>query len=77
MEKELFSSLNGMKRYINKYRQLKRVIVEHQEEHEQKEKDMKKIMSSMKQKIQEANRIEEKLEEHLREKQLICEKMEA
>ena len=65
-----------MKRYINKYRHLKRVVVEQEEEHEQKE-EMKKIMSSMKQKIQEANRIEEKLEESLREKQLICEKMEA
>ena len=37
-----------MKRYKNKYRQLKRVVVEQEEEHEQKEKEMKKIMSSMK-----------------------------
>ena len=37
MEKELFSALNGMKRYKIKYRQLKRVIVEQKEEHEQKE----------------------------------------
>ena len=45
-----------MKRYKNKFRQLKRVILEQQEEHEQKEKEMKKIMSSMEHKIQETNR---------------------
>ena len=77
MEEELFSALNGLKKYKNKYRQLKFFIDEQQEEHKQKEKEMKKIMSNLKQKIQEENRIEERLEEYLREKQSICERMEA
>jgi len=52
-------SLNGLRRYKNKYRQLKSFFVEQREEHEQKEKEMKKIMSNLKHQIQHANRIEE------------------
>ena len=37
VEKELFSALDGLKRYKSKYRQLKNYIVEQEEEHEQKE----------------------------------------
>ena len=41
-------------------------LVEQQEEHEQKEKEMKKIMSNLKHQIQDANRIEERLEKYLK-----------
>ena len=68
--------MNGLKRYKNKSRQLKSFLVEQQEEHEQKEKEMNKIMSNLKHQIQDANRIEEMLEKYLKEKQLICERME-
>ena len=61
MEEELLNALDGLRRYKNKYRQLKSLVVEQQEEHEHKEKEMKKIMSNMKHQIQEANRIEERL----------------
>ena len=77
MEEELLSALDGLKIYKNKYRQLKSFVVEKHEEHEQKEKEMKKIMSNLKHQIQDANKIEERLEKSLKEKQLICEKMEA
>ena len=77
MEEELLSALDGLRRYKNKYRQLKCFVVEQQEEHEQKEKKIKKIMSNLKHQIQEANRIEESMEKYLKEKQLICEIMEA
>ena len=63
--------------YKNKCRQLKGFLVEQQEEHEQKEKEMKKIVSNLIHQIQEANRIEERIEKSLKEKQLICERMEA
>ena len=58
MEEELLSVLDGLKRYKNKYTQLKSFVVEQQEEHEQKEKEMKKIMSNLKHQIHDANRIE-------------------
>ena len=45
------------------------------EEHEPKEKEMKKIMSNLKHQIQDANRIEQRLEKSLKQKQLICERM--
>ena len=77
MEEELLKDLDGLRRYKNKYRQLKGFLVEQQEEHRKKEKEMKKIMSNMKHQIQDANKIEERLEKSLKEKQLICEKMEA
>ena len=52
MEEELLSALDGLIRYKNKYRQLKSFLVEQQEEHEQKEKEMKKIMRNMEHQIQ-------------------------
>ena len=66
MEKELFSALNGLRRYKDKYRQLKSFVVKQQEENEQKEKEMKKMMSNMKHQIQDANRIEERLEKSIK-----------
>ena len=77
MEEELLISLDRLKIYKNKYRQLKSFVVELQEEHEQKETEMKKIMRNMKHQIQDANKIEERMDKSLKEKQLICEKMEA
>ena len=62
MEEELLSALDGLRRYKNKYRYVKSFVVEQQEEHEQKEKEMNKIMSNMKHQIEYANRIEEILE---------------
>ena len=69
--------MDGLRRYKNKYRQLKGFLVEQQKEHEHKEKEMKKIMSNLKHQIQEVSRIKERLEKSLKEKQLICERMEA
>ena len=57
MEEELLNVLDGLRRYKNKYRQLKRFVLEEEEEHEQKEKEMKKIMSNLKHQIQDENRI--------------------
>ena len=37
VKKELFSALDGLKRYKSKYKQLKNYRVEQEEEHEQKE----------------------------------------
>ena len=56
---------------------MKGFLVEKKEEHEPKEKEMKKIMRNMKHQSQEENRIEERLEKYLEEKKLICERMEA
>ena len=58
--------MDGLRRYKNKYRKLKRFLVEQQEEHGQKEKEMNKIMSNLKHQIQEAIRIEDL--EHLLKK---------
>ena len=58
MEEKLLNALDGLRRYKKKYRQLEGLLVERHEEHEHKEKEMKKIMSNLKHQIQEANRIE-------------------
>ena len=68
MEEELISSLDGLKRYKSKYRELKIFVVEQQEEHEQEEQEMKKNMSNLKHQIQDANRIEERMEKYLKAK---------
>jgi hypothetical protein len=77
MEEELLSALDELRRYKNKYRQLKSFIVEQKEKHEQKEKEMEKLMSKPKNQILEANRMEESLEKSLKEKQITCERMDA
>ena len=69
--------MNGLRRYKNKYRQLEGFLVEQHEEHEQKEKEMKKIMRNLKPQIEEASRTEERLEKYVKEEQLTCESMEA
>ena len=66
MEKEPFDALNGIRRYKNKYRQLKSFFVEQQEDDEQKEKEMKKIMSNLKHQIRDENKIEERMEKSLK-----------
>jgi hypothetical protein len=77
MEEELLSALDELRRYKTRYRQLKIFVVEQKEKHEQKEKEMEKLMSNLKNQILEANRMEESLEKSLKEKQITCERMEA
>jgi hypothetical protein len=77
MEGELLSALDELRRYKTRYRQLKIFVVEQKEKHEQKEKEMEKLMSNVKKQILEANRMEESLEKSLKEKQITCEIMEA
>jgi hypothetical protein len=76
MEEELLSALDELRKYKIKYRQLKIFVVEQKEKHEQKEKEMEKLMSNLKNQILEANRVEESLEKSLKEKQITCENME-
>jgi hypothetical protein len=69
--------LDDLRRYKNRYRQLKSFVVEQKEKNEHKEKEMEKIMSNLKNQILEANRMEQSLEKSLKEKQITCEIMEA
>jgi hypothetical protein len=69
MEEELLSALDELRRYKNKYKQLKSFVVEQKAKHESKEKEMEKLMRNLKKKkILEANRMEESLEKSLKEK---------
>jgi hypothetical protein len=77
MEGELLSALDELRRYKTRYRQLEIFVVELMEKHEQKEKEMEKLMSNLKNQILEANRMEKRLEKSLKEKQITCERMEA
>jgi hypothetical protein len=77
MEEELLSALDELRKYKTRYRQLKSLVVEQKEKHEQKEKKMEKLMSNLKNQILEENRVEESLEKSLKEKQITYEKMEA
>jgi hypothetical protein len=58
MEEEIISALDELRRYKNRYRQLKCFVVKQKEKHEDKEKEMDKIMSNMKNQILEENRME-------------------
>ena len=55
-----------LRKYENRYRQLKIFVVEQKEEYEQKEKEMNKFINNPKNQIQEASRIEERLEKYLK-----------
>ena len=57
MKEELISALDELRKYKHKYRHLKSFIVEQKEKHEQKNKEMEKIMSNLKDKIMEASKI--------------------
>ena len=48
MEATLLSALDEIRRYKNRYKQLKSIVVEQKEKQEQKEKEMEKIMSNLK-----------------------------
>jgi hypothetical protein len=48
MEGELLSALDELRIYENRYRQLKSFVVEQKEKHEQKEKEMEKLMRNLK-----------------------------
>jgi len=58
--------LDELRRYKNRYRQLQSFVVEQKEKHEQKEREMEKIMRNMKIQILEANRMEENLHKSLK-----------
>jgi hypothetical protein len=77
MEEELLSSLDELRKYKTRYRQLKSFVVEQKEKYEQEEKEMEKLMNNMKKQILEANKIEESMEKYLEEKQITVERMEA
>jgi hypothetical protein len=77
MEEELLSALDELRKYKTIYRKMKFFIVEQKENHEQKEKEMEKLMSNLKNQILETNMIEESLEKSIKEKQITCERMEA
>jgi hypothetical protein len=48
MEEEILSALDELRRYKTRYRHLKRFVVEQKEKHEQKEKEMEKLMRNPK-----------------------------
>ena len=56
MEEELPSSLNELKRYINKYRKLKSFVVEQKGKQEQKQKEIENIMSELRNQLTKAKK---------------------
>ena len=77
MEEEILSALDELRKYKNRYRQLKSFVVEQKEEYEQKEREMEKVISNLKNQIVDAKSMEESLKKTLKEKQLTYERMEA
>ena len=76
MEAKLLSTLDELKRYRNKYKQLKNFVIEQREKQEQEEKEIDSLISELRSQIMEAKKREEFLEELLKEKQQICEQLE-
>ena len=62
------SALNELKRYINKYKQLKNFVIEQREKQEHEEKEIDSLISEIRSQIMETNKREECLEELLKEK---------
>ena len=62
MEAKHLNALNELKRYKNKYRQLKSFVAEQKDKQEQEEKEIENIMSELRNHITEANKREECLE---------------
>jgi hypothetical protein len=48
MEEELLSALDELRKYKTIYREMKILVVEQKEKHEQKEKEMEKLTSNPK-----------------------------
>ena len=59
MEAELVNSLSELKRYKNKYRQLKNFVIEQREKQEQEEKEIDSLISE----LEEFRRTEAELKE--------------
>ena len=76
MEAELLSTLDELKRYRNKYRQLKNFVIEQKKKQGQEEKEIDSLISELRNQIMEAMKKEECLGELIKEKQQNCEQLE-
>jgi uncharacterized protein involved in exopolysaccharide biosynthesis len=76
MEEKLFSNLDELKRYRNKYRQLKNFVIEQKKKQEQKENEIDSLISELRSQIVEAKKKAKCLGEFLKEKQQNCEQLE-
>jgi hypothetical protein len=72
MEVELVNALSELKRYRNKYRQLKNFVIEKREKQEQEEKENDSLINE----LEEAKRTEEELKDLLDEKEKSCQNLE-
>ena len=72
MEAKLVNALSELKRYRNKYRQLKNFVIEQREKQEQEEKEIDSLISE----LEEAKRTEEELKYLLDEKEKSCQNLE-
>ena len=68
MEAKLLSTLDELKRYRNKYRQLKNFVIEEKKKQDQEEKEIDSLISELRSQIMEAKKKEECLGELLKEK---------
>ena len=59
MEAELLSTLDELKRYKNKYRQLKNFVIEQNKKEEQEEKEIDSLISELRSQIMEVKKKEE------------------
>ena len=77
MEAKILNTLDELKRYKNKYRQLKSVVAEHKDKQEKDEKKFENVIKELRSQITETKKREECLKETLKENQKICEQLKA
>ena len=68
MKAELLSTLDELKRYKNKYKQLNSVVAEQKDKWKEEEKEIEDVIKELRSQITETKKREECLKETLKEK---------
>ena len=77
MEAEPFSTLDKVKRYKNKHKQLNSVVVEQKDKRKEEEREIEDVIKELRSQIKETKKSKECLKETLKENQKICEQLKA